>query len=83
MTPIDNDRTYQIFKREAHNTTVCIEVVKGFDGARNRIEQARTASPGSELFIFDPLTGKVVQPCGPKATTDPLTPRKRCGSPEE
>ena len=74
QTPIDNDRTYQIFKREADNSTVCIEVVKGFDEARNRIEQARTASPGSELFIFDPLTRKVVQPSEPKATTDPLTP---------
>jgi hypothetical protein len=26
QTPIDSDRTYQIFKREADNTTVCIEV---------------------------------------------------------
>jgi hypothetical protein len=74
QTPIDSHRTYQIFKREAHNTTVCIEVVKGLHEARNRIEQARTASPGSELFIFDPLTEKAVEPSEPAATTDPLTP---------
>lgn len=74
QTPIDNDRTYQIFKREADNTTVCIEVVKGLHEARNRIEQARTASPASELFIFDPLTQKILDPSEPATTTDPLTP---------
>jgi hypothetical protein len=73
-TPLDSGRTYQIFKREADNTTVCVEVVKGLHEARNRIEQARTASPGSELFIFDPLTQKVVDPSEATATTDPLTP---------
>ena len=72
--PIDSDRTYQIFKREADNTTVCIEVVKGLQEARNRIESARALEPGSELFIFDPLTEKTVEPSGPASTPDPLTP---------
>jgi hypothetical protein len=57
QTPLNSDGTYQIFKRGADNT-VCVEVVKGLHEARNRIEQARTRSPGSELFIFDPLTGE-------------------------
>lgn len=65
---------YQIFKREADNTTVCVEVVKGLHQAGNRIEQAQTASPASQLFIFDPLTGKAVEPSEPTATADPLTP---------
>lgn len=74
QNPLDSDRTYQIFKREADNTTACIEVVKGLHEARNRIENARTASPGSELFIFDPLTQNVVDPSEPASKTDPLTP---------
>ena len=74
QNPIDSDRTYQIFKREADNTTVCIEVVKGLQEARNRIEQARSSSPGSELFIFDPLIEKTVDPSEPTAISDPLTP---------
>lgn len=72
--PFDSDRSYQIFKREADNTTVCVEVVKGLQEARNRIEQARAASPGTELFIFDPLTQKTVEPSQPASTVDPLTP---------
>lgn len=74
QVPIDSDRTYQIFKREADNTTVCIEVVKGLHAARSRIEQARAASPASELFIFDPLTERTVDPTQPGAKADPLTP---------
>jgi hypothetical protein len=72
--PNDSDRSYQIFKREADNTTVCVEVVKGLDEARKRIEQARSVSPESEHFIFDPLTQKTIDPAEPSITTDPLTP---------
>jgi len=74
QTPINSDRTYQIFEREADNTTVCIEVVKGLHEARNRIEEARRDSPARELFIFDPLTQKTVDPSDPAAKGDPLTP---------
>jgi len=74
QNPIDSDRTYQIFKRETDNTTVCIEVVKGLQEARSRIEQARAASPASELFIFDPLTQRAVDPAQPSTRADPLTP---------
>ena len=65
QSSIDSDRSYQIFKREADNTTVCIEVVKGLREARSRIEEARSNSPGTELFIFDPLTQKTVEPFQP------------------
>jgi hypothetical protein len=71
---LDSDRSYQIFKREADNTTVCIEAVKGLHEARNRIEQARAAWPDSELFIFDPLTEKIIDPSASANTSDPLTP---------
>jgi len=74
QTPLDSDRSYQIFKREADNTTVCVEVVKGLQEARSRIEEARAASPQEELFIFDPLTQKTVEPSRPASTADPLTP---------
>jgi len=74
QSSLDSDRSYQIFKREADNTTVCIEVVKGLHEARNRIEQARATSSDTELFIFDPLTQKTVDPSEPATTSDPLTP---------
>jgi len=74
QSPIDSDRTYQIFKREADNTTVCIEVVKGLQEARKRIANAQSASPGSEHFIFDPLTEKTVEPSEPASRSDPPTP---------
>jgi len=74
QTPIDSDRSYQIFKREADNTTVCIEIVKGLHEARLRLERARTESPGVYLFVFDPLTQKTVDPAEPSNIADPLTP---------
>jgi hypothetical protein len=60
--------------READNTTVCIETVKGLHEARARLEGARLSSPGSDLFIFDPLTEKVIDPIEPTSVADPLTP---------
>jgi len=74
QTPIDSDRSYQIFKREADNTTVCIEVVKGLREARQRLDQARADTPGADLFVFDPLTQKTVDPVLPARVADPLTP---------
>jgi hypothetical protein len=71
---LDSDCSYQIFEREADNTTVCIEVVKGLHEVRNRIEQARAASPDSELFIFDPLAQKTIDPSALANTSEPLMP---------
>ena len=71
---LDSDRSYQIFKREADNTTVCIEVVKGLHEARSRIERAGAASPNSELFIFDPVNQTIVDASALASTSDPLTP---------
>ena len=73
LTNLDSDRTYQIFKREADNTTVCIETVKGIQEARRRVEAAHSASPAEEYFIFDPISEKVVD-AHASTTTDPLTP---------
>ena len=74
QTPIDSDRSYQIFKREADNTTVCVEVVKGLHEARQCLNQARADSPGADLFVFDPLTQKTIDPMLPSSVADPLTP---------
>lgn len=74
QTPIDSDRSYQIFKREADNTTVCVEVVKGLHEARQRLAHARADSPGAELFVFDPLTQRTIEPTRPSSVADPLTP---------
>jgi len=71
---MDSDRTYQIFEREPNNTTVCVEVVKGIQEARRRIEKARTEAQGSEHFVFDPLAEKTIDPDELSSTTDPLTP---------
>jgi hypothetical protein len=48
--------------------------VKGLQEVRSRIEQARAASPVSELFIFEPLTQRTVDPAQPSTKADPLTP---------
>ena len=70
----DSDRTYQIFKRESDNTTVCIESVKGIHEARKRIDEARRMSPQEEHFVFDPLTEKTIDPAELTAGPDPLAP---------
>jgi len=47
--PIDSYRIYQIFKREADDTTVCVEGVKGLHEActsrRGLLQQAVSSSP--------------------------------------
>lgn len=72
--PMDSDRTYQIFKRELDNTTVCVEAVKGIQEARKRVQTARGENPGSDYFVFDPLTQKTIDPEELSAIADPLTP---------
>jgi hypothetical protein len=70
--PAKPDGSCQIFEREADNTTVCIDVVRGLHEARSRIEQAPAASPDSELSIFDPLPGKPIDPSASAHASDPL-----------
>jgi hypothetical protein len=74
QNPIDSDRSYQIFKREADNTTVCIEAVKGLHEARKRLDEVRRDSPLAQFFVFDPLTQKSVDPEQHSTVVDPLTP---------
>ena len=62
--PLDSDGSYQIFEREADHTRVYIEVLKGFDEARSRIEQALAASPDSG-------PGKTIDPSASANASNP------------
>ncbi len=72
-TQIDSDRTYQIFKKEPDNTTVCVETVKGLHQARKSVEALERIGPG-DFFIFDAVAGTPIEPAMPSASPDPLTP---------
>jgi hypothetical protein len=72
-TALDSDRTYQIFKKEPDNTTVCVETVKGLQQARKSVlALVRTGS--GDFFIFDPIAGTAIEPSDPSPSPDPLTP---------
>ena len=73
QSPIDSDRTYQIFKREADNTTVCIESVKGLQKQEIGSITSRALRLAAS-FHFRSVTQKTVEPSEPAATRDPLTP---------
>jgi hypothetical protein len=70
---VDSDRTYQIFKKEPDNTTVCVETVKGLHQARKSVEALERVGPG-DFFIFDPVAGRAIEPEAPAPSVDPLTP---------
>lgn len=70
---LDSDRTYQIFKRESDNTTVCVEAVKGLHQARKSVETLKGTAPG-DYFVFDPIVGKTIEPSEPSISPDPLAP---------
>lgn len=72
-TELDSDRTYQIFKKEPDNTTVCVETVKGLHQARKSVDALLRVGPG-EFFIFDPIAGLAIEPQAPSPSPDPLTP---------
>jgi len=53
QSPIDSDRTYQIFKREADNTTVCIEIVKGLQKSKKSDRSRPELCAWQRAFISD------------------------------
>lgn len=70
---VDSDRTYQIFKKEPDNSTVCVETAKGLDQARKAVRALARVGPG-DFFIFDPIAGMAIEPEATAPSRDPLTP---------
>ena len=70
---MDNDASYEIFKKQADNTTVLVEAVKGIDEARHRVAELN-AQGGNEYFIFDPLKAAAIEPSEPAVAIDPFAP---------
>ena len=55
------ETSYEIFRKEADNTTVAVESVKGIEQAQKRVNELNDAGLG-EHFIFDPIKATVVEP---------------------
>jgi len=66
-----DEQTYEIFKKCADNTTVSVETVKGLEEGKSALAALRTKTT-DEYYLFDPITGNVVDPDQPSATIDPL-----------
>lgn len=70
---MDEECTYEIFKKEPDNTTVLVEAVKGLEEAQKRIKELNSAEP-DQYFVFDPLKAEVVDPYNPSVAADPFAP---------
>jgi len=70
---VETETTYEIFKKQADNTTVLVEAVKGIEEARKRVKELN--GQGSEqYFVFDPIKANVIQPSEPAVVIDPFAP---------
>ena len=70
---MESDASYKIFRKEADNTTVLFEAVKGLDEAQRRIQELN--GPGlEEYFIYDPEKANVIEPEEPTVIKDPFAP---------
>jgi hypothetical protein len=72
MEPIENDQTYEVFKKSADNTTVSVETVKGIDEGRSVLAALRNNKSNDEYYLFDPISGNVIDPDQPSSSIDPL-----------
>jgi hypothetical protein len=72
-SPMSNEATYEIFRKEADNTTIRIESVKGIEEARKRLRELNATGPG-EHFIFDPVRANAIEPSEPTVIKDPFDP---------
>jgi hypothetical protein len=70
---VKNEATYEIFRKEADNSTVLIEAVKGIDDAQKRVNELNRDG-SSEYFIFDAVNAYVIEPMEPSVAIDPLAP---------
>lgn len=66
-----DEQTYEIFRKCADNTTVSVETVKGLERDKSVLAALRTKA-NDEYYLFDPITGNVVDPDRPSAAIDPL-----------
>ena len=71
---MDTELTYEIFKKQADNTTVLVEAVKGIEEARKRVKALNSESASEEYFVFDPLKASVIEPTEPAVAIDPFAP---------
>lgn len=70
---MDTEATYEIFKKQADNTTLRIEAVKGIEEAQKRVIELN-AEGNDEYFVFDPLRATVIEPSEPEVAIDPFAP---------
>lgn len=70
---MENETTYEIFRKEADNSTVLIEAVKGIDDAQKGLNELNGGGSG-EYFVFDAVNAHVIEPMEPNVAIDPLAP---------
>lgn len=70
---MEMDVSYEIFKKEADNSTTLVEAVKGIEQAEKRVTELNKVGQ-EEYFIFDPIKAKVIDPSQPETPQDPLAP---------
>lgn len=71
---MDTELSYEIFKKQADNTTVLVEAVKGIEEAQKRVKQLNAESASEQYFVFDPLKASVIEPSEPAVAIDPFAP---------
>ncbi|MGH9572490.1 MAG: hypothetical protein ACRD40_03030 [Candidatus Acidiferrales bacterium] len=69
---MDAEPSYEIFKKQADNTTVMVEAVKGIEEAQKRIKELNSESVSEEYFVFDPSKASVIEPSEPAVKIDPF-----------
>lgn len=70
---MENETTYDIFRKQEDNSTVPVEAVKGIDDAQKRLDELNAEGSG-EYFIFDSVGAQVVEPTEPTVAIDPFAP---------
>jgi hypothetical protein len=70
--PMLDDQTYEVFKKSADNTTVAVETVKGLEEGRTVLAALRNDKSDDEYYLFDPISGNVIDPEQPYSSIDPL-----------
>jgi hypothetical protein len=70
---VETEATYEIFKKQADNTTVRVEAVKGIEEAQKRVVELNSQGR-DEYYVFDPLKASVIEPSEPEVAIDPFAP---------
>lgn len=70
---MNDEKSYDIFRKELDNTTLRIESVKGIEEAQKSLRKMEEDFPG-EYFVFDPLEDKVIEISQPSVEKDPFAP---------